>query len=545
MTTLRIHTLLASNLALLLRALTVLAVDWERYPKSAMPKEYQKLLPPEALKWHDLPGLTTAIKSAKSGINKLETLYNLGLEIKAAAPLFKKRFEYSYNELNLLSVLGNYFRTDNPKAMEKIRRLAGGLGDPQLAKIVLEPKAVGKVNHSELHDKVMDLVGRKDTALTLPEAQLLKETSPDEYDEYAELRKAHTKSAKEELLYFVRNSGKSKVPYSDAYDYLKSKGYNKILVPGFVGLIDDQGRIYTKDGEAIPTTPTPAVYEKIVMNTHMSEEEGWIAKAIKPDGKQSYLYTENHRKEQNQEKYERVQDLGAKIKSIRNKWLTQVKAFSDEKPLTVAATVLEILYEFAARIGGKPGRGPSMLFVSQIKGDENGMVIRYLGKDSVKTVHKLVPSDPIQRLVIRNLMILMEGKANNDFVFTYKKGNRLVRLLPADVNRAFHMFGAPAGVTVHKIRTIKGTTLFEQLAEAQLKKRPPKSEQEAISIYKNLTEQVGKLLNHVRGVGSSNKVTGTTAATSYIDTAAQLALFNAWGIRPPKSLEKLLITDDN
>lgn len=96
----------------------------------------------------------------------------------------------------------------------------------------------------------------------------------------------------------------------------------------------------------------------------------------------------------------------------------------------------------------------------------------------------------------------------------------------------------------NKLRTCRGTTLFQMLLDKEFARRPPATEKEALQRYKVMTEQIGKLLNHKRGVGSANeKVTGATAATSYIDADLQIALWDRWGFRPPAVLEKLMTFD--
>jgi hypothetical protein len=141
---------------------------------------------------------------------------------------------------------------------------------------------------------------------------------------------------------------------------------------------------------------------------------------------------------------------------------------------------------------------------------------------------------------------MMEGKRPSDWLFTAEVGDKLVKVLPIDVNKAFHKFGAPSAVTVHKLRTCRGTTLFKMLIDKDATRRPPATEKEAVARYKDMTEQIGKLLNHRRGVGGANeKIVGTTAAISYIDSGMQLDLFDRWGFRPPSALEKMLRAGDD
>jgi hypothetical protein len=249
---------------------------------------------------------------------------------------------------------------------------------------------------------------------------------------------------------------------------------------------------------------------------------------------------------QSKAKYARVRTLLTKIPTIRKRWLQELKAFDIESKQSVAAVVLEILYSFAARVGSQPGRGAGTLVAKQARPTQNGINLLYLGKDSIPTKHVLKDTDPIHKLIIAALNKLLEEKSGNEFIFTYIANGKHRRCTPADVNAAFRAFGAPAELTVHKLRTTRGTSLFLALMEKDAAQRPPKDEKEALARYKKMTEEVGKLLNHKRGVGGSNeKVTGTTAAGSYIDGDAQIDLWERWGFRLPKALEKLVRSEED
>jgi hypothetical protein len=171
--------------------------------------------------------------------------------------------------------------------------------------------------------------------------------------------------------------------------------------------------------------------------------------------------------------------------------------------------------------------------------------LAYIGKDSIPTKHIIKESaSPNHKFLVDALRQLMDGKTPSSWLYTAEVNGKLVKVMPADVNKAFHIFGAPDEVTVHKLRTCRGTTLFKLLIDKDAARRPPQTEKEAMIRYKAMTEEVGKLLNHKRGVGSATeKVTGTTAALSYIDGDLQLDLWSRWGFRPPVALEKLMKFD--
>lgn len=541
-------TITASQLVSLLQLLGVLAADYDTNPSKPIAKELAPSLrrnKSQILVWRkELPSLDAAFQAASSGGDKLSALYNLGVELKNAFPIFHNTKEFTTPELQMLKALRAYFMTDSVPGLNYIRKHAAVFEDKDLAKFFTPEIPVA--DNKALRKSVQSLVGRDGVSITLPEAQMLKETNPKEYANYVALRKDHNNQFRALLMSYVRGQGKPMVPYQDAYKYLTGLGFTHSMVPGFTGMIDDQGKWYTPEGELINGVPNLTTYARVVMNNGEDPEEQWVFKAIKPDGNVAYGYTANFQRTQSRSKFNNVRVLMSKIKNIRAKWMTQIKDFDMSDKNSVAAVVLELLYSFAARVGSQAGRGVGTLVAKQAKRTTQGINLVYLGKDSIPTKHVITSTDPVQALVLKSLDQLLDDKSGNEFIFTYTKGNRILRVTPADINAAFKHFGAPANVTVHKLRTCRGTFLFEQLVELDAKKRPPATEKDAIKRYKEMTEKVGKLLNHKRGVGSSKETfTGTTAALSYIAGDAQAELFRAWGFRVPKHLEKLVQEGDD
>jgi hypothetical protein len=166
------------------------------------------------------------------------------------------------------------------------------------------------------------------------------------------------------------------------------------------------------------------------------------------------------------------------------------------------------------------------------------ITLRYKGKDGVPTVHKLTHATPVGKKLLECMHKLLEGKQPKDRIFTIKKGARTVPITPAAVNQLFKACGAPPDTTVHKLRTLKGSTLFKEAMDEMLSKKKPKDERQAMEMFKKLAEQVGKALNHVRNGQQGTKVTGATALQAYIDPMTQLEFWYTTGFRCPKSLEK-------
>jgi hypothetical protein len=538
----KIYKLTASQLVSLLRILGALIADYVNDGKKPMAESLRKFVS-TPLEWKELPSLASAINTALKGGDKLSALYELGNELKASIPDFNKNEEYTSAELQLLRAIRSYLSTDSETALTYIRKNASLFNDHDLAAAFAPPPV--KSDHSNLRRIVKTLVGRDGTHLTVPESQMIKETDPKRYDEYSTLRKAHNLDFKTSLMNYVRGLKQGRVSYEDAYKQMVAQGFTHSMVPGFKGLIDDQGRWYTTEGDLIFGVPNLTTYSHVVMNPEPSEEAPWIYKAFKEDGTAAYAYTVKFKQGQSQSKFEHVKDLTSIMTKVRSNWLHEVKNFDINRKESVAAIVLELLFIFAARIGSAPGRGVGTLIVKQASVTTQGINLAYLGKDSIPTKHILKTSDPYQAHVILALRQLLADKKGNDYIFTYNSGTRKLRVSPSDVNKAFHEFGAPSSVSVHKIRTYKGTTLFQQEMDLDAQKRPPQSEKEALARYKEMCAKVGKLLNHKRGVGTDKEtVTGVTAATSYIDSSLQIDLFHRWGFRPPKNLENLTRSGD-
>lgn len=540
---LQVYKLHASQLANLLQILGALVADYITNPKGAM-KPQLKALIKMPREWAMLPALAPAISAALKGGDKVSALYNLGQDLKDAIPEFRNVKEYTTPELTLLKALRAYLSTDSESALNYIKKHASLFGSPELASM-FRPD-IPEADHSKLRKTVKNLVGRDGVHLTIDEAKLLKARDPKAYDGYAALRKDHNASFKATLANYVRESDTPLVPYQKAYKAMNDLGFTHSMVPGFTGLIDDHGRWYNKEGRLIGGVPNLATYTRVVMNDGSDPDAKWEFKAIKADGGAAYGYTQDFRQRQSAQKYANVADLMEKLPSIRAKWLRKLKAFDIEDPVCVASAVLEVLYSFAARIGSKPGRGAGTLQVKNVSQTQQGYNLSYIGKDSIPTKHVIkATSSPEAKWLCAAIAKMLEGKKPSDMLYTADKGSRKVIVPPSFTNKVFRAFGAPEGVTVHKLRTVRGTHLFRELVDADAKKRPPATEKEAMLRWKDMTEEVGKLLNHKRGVGGdTEKFTGMTAAGSYIDSGVQLALFERWGYRAPAILEKLFSKQD-
>lgn len=497
-----------------------------------------------------IPVLKDVLLSVLKGKDVDEAYQKLGQIIKILVPQGKGDREVPQEDLNILTAFGSYFRTGSETALAKLTKFASVSKSPWVVQR-LAPKVGDQHDTKTALEALVDsLVGRKDTALTIDEAAKVKAVKPESYKAYLELRKQFNQSWKDALVAFVRKSGKELVPFQDVIEYLKLNGIDHLLPSGFTGLVDDLGRFYTSKGKAIDGVPNAVTFPSVVMNKNYGKEDGgdWVFMAIRQNGDPGpYFYTSDFKKAQSKAKFSKVADLSKKMESMRKKWFTKVKAFNIADPSCVTAVVLEILFEFAARIGsvgnqaaGQSTYGVATLLVKHAVIDPSGNItLRYKGKDGVSTVHKLTSSDPYAKVVLHDLHQLLEGKASNERIFTYVKAGRHIPISPSQVNQYFKACGAPEGVTVHKIRTYQGTKLFVELMNEQFAKpRQPQTEKEAMVIFQKLAEAVGKKLNHIKNGPSGSKVTGTTALNAYIDVSAQLTFWRTLNLRIPKYLEK-------
>lgn len=536
----RTYLLTASQLTNLLKILGALVLDYTTNPRKPMATDVAEMVS-TPLGWKDLPSLPKTIATCVKGGDKVQALYDLGAELKAAIPVFTANREYTTAEINLLKAFRAYLSTDSEAALNFIRKNANLMGSELASRFM---PTITHSDHGALASTVKSLVGREGKHLTQSEIDLLKETNPKGLEKFAALRKQHTADFNASLVELVRSSGKKMLPSQQVYMWAEQSGFTHSIVPGLIGFIDEKGRWYNSKGQLLLGIPNFTTYSRVVMNDGKDPEAKWDFKAVKHDGSVAYGYTADFKRNQSDLKFQHVQELMGNINAIQANWRKAFKRFDITSKLSVSAVVLEILYSFAARVGSAPGRGVGTLLVKNSSLTQGGVNLAYLGKDSIPTKHMIKSmASPEAAQVVKALMKLRADKTPSSFLFTIEPHpGKFVRVTPSDINAAFHQFGASHEVTVHKLRTVRGTTLFAQLVEKDGQtRRPPSTQKDAMDRFTKMTEEIGKLLNHKRGVGGANEsVTGTTASLNYIETSMQVDLFDRWGFRPPVALEKLL-----
>lgn len=549
--------LLASRATPLIELLYVILVDKIQgnggKPDESTTLEISKLARTVLPVWGQaIPDLREILLTVLKGSRHKADMYPLlGQVLKQLVPQGKADTEVPTLDLELLKAFGMYFRTESQGALQRLLKFASASKSPWVVQRLTPKVGDQQTTKSSLESLVKALVGRKDTALTIDEAKKVKETKPEQYRAYLALRKEFNQVWKDALVTLVRKSGEPTIPYQEALQYMKLNGIDHLMPTGFTGNIDDLFRLYTKKGAMIDGVPNAVTFPSVTMNPNFGKPDGgdWVFMANRVDGSPGpYFYTSAFKKSQSTAKFTKVADLSGKMEAMRKKWFQRVRQFDETNAQCVASVVLEILFEFAARIGsvgnaagGQSTYGVATLLVKHAIIDPSGNItLRYKGKDGVPTVHKLLKSDPYSKFVILALNQLLANKEPRDRIFTVDKGKRKIPLTAVQVNNMFKSCGAPAGVTVHKIRTYMGTKIFTELMNAQFEKpRQPKTEKDAMVIFQKMAEVVGKKLNHVRRLASGGmKVTGVTALNAYIAVESQLLFWHSLNLRVPKYLEK-------
>jgi DNA topoisomerase-1 len=479
-----------------------------------------------------------------------DTAIDVGNSIKEIIKGLNSDRTVPNDKLRMIADLGAWLRNGSESAYRRLEAKVSSLQEPMLNQIFVKKIGSQKPAERALERIVKKITGSPGNVIV--DADVLKklsEKNPDVKKEYDRLRREFNVTWQNALQAYVRKSGKPFVDYDEALKFLASKGLKHTLPSGFKGYIDDSRKLYTKNKKQVAITPGP-LFPKVIMNPNPTPENDWVFRPVKADGTVgTHQYTVEHNINARKSKYVNIEKLRASILKMRNKWLPIVKSPNvlDTRE-GVAALIIEMCLQFAARIGGsgneahgKPTFGLSTLRVKHVRVAPNQVVISYLGKDGVQQKHVLTNTDVIHRRLIVLVKDLVKDKKPSDFVFTVQSRGRVVPVTNVDVNRVYKKLGAPPGVTIKSLRTLKGTVLFSQLLEKLFKTKSSFSTATAANeVFKNLSMQVGKALGHVRNGVGGPKVTGATAVAAYIDPNVQARFFDTYNLRYPPFLEKLL-----
>ena len=379
----------------------------------------------------------------------------------------------------------------------------------------------------------------------------LKEKRPELFKLYNKLKRQYNQVWKDELVAFLDEEDTA--PYEDFIEHLNDSDIQHCLPTGFTGDINAE-RKWIWQGKTIKGVPSGFMFPTVKMNPAQIKPDKnvkspWVFVALKEDGTQgNYYYTEDFVKEQRQKKFMNVKDLLGTIDDIRSRWLRLIKRFDENDIETVAAVILELLFQFSARIGsegngtdeGVKTYGISTLRRKHYRTNCRASFLTYMGKDAVKTKHIIEHVD--LKHICKILDSLSEDKKPSDPLFTYRlKNGKRKPVRSGVVNSLFKKLGG-GECTVHKLRTYHATALAKELLdELYAKRKVFRKAKDAVLALTKIAEKVGKKLNHVRRTKEGKqKVTGATALANYIDTQYQRQFYEHYGVAFPKYLERML-----
>lgn len=446
-----------------------------------------------------------------------------------------------------------------------IEKNVGELRDPFLTSIFTKTIGKNTQDSSDLERlaKLVKALGGKGYNLTGPERKSASVNKPAIYKEFLGERRAMIQKAQEWGMSYVRTHGEGQehlVNYDEFWKALKSAGLKvHNYLEGFKGYIDDKGRLYTIKKLRINGAPGGG---KALMNEDYDAENdiGYVFRADIPGAvTQPWYYTENHKERSTQQKFEKVSGLADKIDSIRAKWLNILRNGDIEEDEYdrdfLSAMMLEIIYQTQARIGdinnatkdSKTGEykqtyGLSTIQMRHVRVIGAGIRISYEGKAARKgeivhkQIHNLVSNEhPAIKKIVKILTKWKQERGPKEYVFQTSRGGNLSAFY---VNKLFKRLGA--NTTVHKLRTLKGTVMMNEIVEKHpWKKKKATNSNEVMKWLKEKAEAIGAQLGHAAG----GNVTGNTAIQNYCDPGTMTKLFKEANVMIHPSILKLVNKD--
>lgn len=442
----------------------------------------------------------------------------------------------------------SYISSDNEAAFNRIEKASA---NPVFPAWVGQNFFTTQIDQDPINSRLKLLMkkmtGESETSFPdLESSAAAKVKFPKVYSEWQQLRKLHAKSWKAAMSGFVKDSGQKTVPYQSLMKFFKKNEIEHSMATGFTGNIDAAGKWYSQFDEPLTGVPSSAVFPTVRMNPDYKKgSTEYVCVSVRTNGSDGgYLYTEATKKGNSLTKFAKVEDFSHIVKAVRSKWVKLIMKGDAEDQTTVAAVVLELLYEFSARVGSRPTEhnGVSSLMVSQYSEKPTGFILKYNGKDNVRTLHVFKGEDALSKRIVEIVRILASNpnKTKKDFLFTYNLKSGVPKLVQSGVvTRVFRACGA-GHLSVHKLRTYHATQLMKsELEKVYGRFTSFKNTATAFGVLKKIALKVGKDLNHVRrnALGETS-ITPTTALANYIDISLQMAFFQHYALPLPKYLEK-------
>lgn len=527
------------------------------FPQSLIKYVKSPVLKAKALefmkKWTFSPG---ALRALSKGITNfsgdMEDIYDkieddsylIAEELKARIPEIAKDTSIPREIVTLMASTSRFLRVASESSAAQVENGVRYLNDPELSSYFVEKKVEKSgTAKTEVLRLAKAITGKPSLFLSLDEIAVAEAKKPKLYAQYQEAYKKLKGLSKTRMQQLIRGSGKPLIDCEAVSKKMEAEGFLRMFQPGFKGLVDEAGGIYTMAGHKIQGTASNP-HATIIMNPKYDPEgpdahKIYVFRAVTAKGVNNY-YTEEHWQQANTVKHEKVDVLRSKIEAIRKKWGAALRT---EGPNQALALVLETDYQTIARIGtlgnktdGKETYGLTTLLCKNVVVTGNSIKFQYKGKAGEKQVHAMSGTDTISRVAVKLLISLKKRGEPNDHIFRQESGSRVTA---GAANAYFRKLGSP--VTIHKLRTMKGTMLAEvALAKNPFAGKKDNDEPTVTEYLKKKLTPVGKALGHfAKGV-----TTPMTAIKSYIAPSLIRKFYEDAGVRPPSTIEKMLLNSE-
>lgn len=450
-----------------------------------------------------------------------------------------KELDLSKDHLDLLkSLMGITLRASEP-AERKLYQTVSKLGDPKLTALFIQEEEFDQGSLvAELTKFCKTVFKKPENELTIDDKNSLREKNPELYKKYLTLLRNINEVTKKAVSQFVRSSGQKLVKATDLVRHLKTNKIRSKIPEGFNGWIDEAGGYYNTNKVKLEGAITGRLEANPKYDPDTDDTYVFLHYPLFGAGQPQRIYTVDYRKGKVSKKFNAVGSLIKDLPAARKKWLNELKTGKHNEADTVAALILELIYETSARIGtaGQSGQGISTLLVKNYTSRGQGyFTLNYLGKSGVKQSHKIMTNRLETKLMKELLESLVLGKKPNDLIMSVKSGRGTKHINGTYVNKYLRSLGVDPSVTLHKFRHARGSIV----AQAQLDKAPSFKNSSEADINKWFIEamkKVGSELGHISG----DKVTATTAIQNYIDPQLIKDWFDKVGVRPNSVIQKAI-----
>lgn len=362
-----------------------------------------------------------------------------------------------------------------------------------------------------------------------------READPTTFKQYSAAMKVLREAVAMATLTFVRQSGSDRVDTEKLRAYLDNQKIPNNIVRGLTGTtIDEEGRVYTKEGLQLVRAPNGACtlnkfyYKK-------NDDSVYYCTEVEGGGR---ISTVNKKAAAKNGKFSAVQDFLKDEDKFRAKWVLDLK--KDGTREQILACMTELMWATSSRIGepgnataGKDTFGLSTLQLQHVHVLPTQIELKFPGKKAYNKAGELVNEqhfiykigkDTTSKKVHQIVTALIAGKTKTGTVFTFN-GRPILRQYVGP-----YLKGHGIGLTAHGFRHINGTRIAQQcLATSQFKKGQATQAQVDAWVKKEM-EKVGIALHHRSGT----KVTGMVAIKSYIDPSIFVNFYTGLGLRVPK-----------